>query len=149
MNILLGAIAALIGIGGGWWVNGLRWEAKYVTLEKQQAAAVTQGISDALKTTVTLQRRADEAARAAQDRNRALSASADAARSESERLRLQLEEASTNIPRATHDSLSKYASTLGTVFADCSAQYQTMGGNAQGHASDVTTLMDAWPKKAD
>lgn len=38
------------------------------------------------------------------------------------------------------------AATLGELFNSCTAEYQAVGSAAQGHALDVKTLIEAWPR---
>ncbi len=48
---------------------------------------------------------------------------------------------------ATVDALRSTTAALTTVFADCQERYTTLAKAADGHASDVKTLMDAWPQQ--
>ncbi len=44
------------------------------------------------------------------------------------------------------DAVRKTADAALTVFGECQERYTAMGENATGHANDVVTLSDAWPK---
>lgn len=44
------------------------------------------------------------------------------------------------------DALREQANTFLTLFNECQSAYAEMAGNADQHASDVTTLTQAWPK---
>lgn len=43
------------------------------------------------------------------------------------------------------DTVRKAADAALTVFSECTREYTAMAENATGHASDVITLIDAWP----
>jgi hypothetical protein len=50
------------------------------------------------------------------------------------------------LPSISCDAARRTAATALTVFEGCEGKYTEMAENATGHASDVITLMDAWPK---
>jgi len=145
---LIAALVSLaIGFGGGWASNGWRLGSEIAQMQAQAAIDLSNSLKDALDQTVKYQRTKDEAIKKAERRaldNMRLAAAAGA---ESDKLRMQLSDAANNIPRATHTSLVAHATTLNAVFSECQRGYEAMGRNAQGHASDVQTLMDAWPKQ--
>ena len=70
-----------------------------------------------------------------------------AARAESDGLREQAADAARRIADlATPDAaVREYAAAVNGLFDQCQRDYQTMAGNAQGHADDVRTLLAAWP----
>jgi hypothetical protein len=47
---------------------------------------------------------------------------------------------------AAIDALRKTTVTLTTVFGECADRYRDMAEKADRHASDVKTLVEAWPK---
>ena len=62
---LLVALMFCAGAAGGWYINGLRWEAKYAALEKthaEAAAAQADAIVEALEKVRALERQGDELA---------------------------------------------------------------------------------------
>jgi hypothetical protein len=61
------------------------------------------------------------------------------------KLRNTLDAISRSSGTATAEALRTTNATLTTVFADCTARYREMGQAADGHASDVRTLIEAWP----
>lgn len=144
---LIAALVSLaLGFGGGWTSNGWRLNAEIAQIKKTQAEAVTKGVTESMEKTVQYQRKKDEALQKAESRAAANAASAATARAESDRLRALLASSSGTISRATHDSLVGYATALSDVFGECQAAAAGLAEKATGHAADVKTLMEAWPK---
>lgn len=141
------AVSLAIGFGGGWAANGWRLGAEIAQIKQEQSEAVTKGVQEALADTIKYQRKKDDALKKAESRAAANAAIAAAARTESDGLRDQLAASASNIPRATHDSLVRYATTLSAVFGECQAEITGLGTKATGHTSDVIKLTDSWPKK--
>lgn len=50
------------------------------------------------------------------------------------------------LPTVSCDAVRRTADTAITVFEECTGKYTEMAENATGHASDVLTLTDRWPK---
>lgn len=72
-------------------------------------------------------------------------AAADRARLASERL-LDASERSLQASRETHAACIVSANTHAELFGECRTELRQMGQAAQGHATDVKTLVDSWPK---
>ena len=63
----------------------------------------------------------------------------------SDSLREQNANAARQLAAAPPTAVIEYATALGTVFDDCRAAYAGMVEKADGHASDVRTITQAWP----
>lgn len=50
------------------------------------------------------------------------------------------------LPNATVEAARTAADAFATVFTDCQRRYADVAGKADGHASDVRTLEEAWPQ---
>lgn len=91
-----------------------------------------------------------EAADAAKIRENGLRADADGARLQLDRLRVALRKAiaarGDPVPGAPADANDQPAATVGQLFLECAAAYADMAAKAGGHASDVQTLTESWPK---
>ena len=70
---------------------------------------------------------------------------ARAARAESDSLRAQLSDAARRIADAPPATVAEYATTVGELLAVCSRERTLFAEKADGHASDVRTLIEAWP----
>jgi hypothetical protein len=51
-----------------------------------------------------------------------------------------------DLPGLADDAVRERADSLGASLADCSREYTGVAVAADRHASDVKTLIDAWPK---
>jgi hypothetical protein len=71
-------------------------------------------------------------------------AAADA-RGAVERLRDELDVA-TRAANTSFDACTVAAATTSGLLHQCAARYSELADKAQGHVSDVRTLMEAWPK---
>jgi chemotaxis regulatin CheY-phosphate phosphatase CheZ len=67
------------------------------------------------------------------------------ARDAADRLRFQLDRTST-AAQLSLDACTKHSATLRAVLDESVEEYRQMGAAAAGHASDVQTLVEAWPK---
>lgn len=118
--------------------------ADFDAYKLQQAAATQKAQESARQIEQQRQQQAQEAIDASKKREAALRADAAGARTALERLR--------NAIRATSDMPSgagnaqRGPSTADELLARCAAEYQRMGEIADQHASDVKTLIEAWPK---
>ena len=94
----------------------------------QQVAKAYQGaLNDAIKTQATLQAAATRAGR------------------ERDSLREQLSDAKQRIATASASAVLEYATTANELFVDCGRRYTELAEKADGHATDVRTLTEAWP----
>ena len=85
---------------------------------------------------------------AAAARNRSLQANAVGAVAERKRLLDALAaRPASNLPSRTADASDQPSPAGNQLFAACTAELQSLAGIADGHASDVKTLKDAWPVK--
>ena len=50
------------------------------------------------------------------------------------------------LPHATIEAARTAADAFATVFSECQGRYGELAAKADGHASDVRTLEEAWPK---
>ena len=50
------------------------------------------------------------------------------------------------LPHATVEAARAAADAFATVFTDCQGRYADVAAKADGHASDVRTLEEAWPQ---
>ena len=74
---------------------------------------------------------------------RAAAASAAAA---NHSLRQQLATARSRLATANAATCAHYAEASNAVFAECTAKYTEVAAAADGHATDATALMHAWPR---
>lgn len=89
-----------------------------------------------------------EAANAARTREAALRGAADDLRLERDRLLDAIRIASRRdpVPRATGAAKAEPANPIADVLGACTAEVQELAGASDAHASDLRTMIDAWPR---
>jgi type II secretory pathway pseudopilin PulG len=133
--------AALAGIGA-WNVQNWRYGNK----EKERVEQVLAIEKEQRRFDNERSKNVIAAQNAAAGRVASLRADAALARNELDGLR-QLSDATIATSRTSLDACVVTATTHAELFANCAARYQDLGAKADAHASDVKTLMDAWPKE--
>lgn len=139
-----------------WSFQGNRYEVQVAKLKLNHAAEIEQ-LTDkheaqtraaaelAKKSYEAVTNKYQGALNESKVRESALLRDLDVAHSESYGLRNQLSEAARRIATAPTNSVAEYATTTGELLAECSRSYQELAGKADGHASDVKTLIGTWP----
>jgi hypothetical protein len=147
LSLLAAALASALSAGGAWFWQANAYTARIAAMEKAQAEQTAIAVTKALDDTVKLQRKKDAALKAAETRAAALHAAAAGAAAESDSLRAQLAEARMRLPDATLAACREYAISLSTVLDQCQARHRELAGKADGHAADVRTLLESWPRQ--
>lgn len=88
-------------------------------------------------------RKAESDAETRQNHNRQLAADLDAAQ---QRLRIALNTVRGTIPSQPDSAVDRTAHAALAVFGECADEVGRLAEAADGHASDVRTLTEAWPK---
>lgn len=149
-RILAGAVSvaltclAIFAVG---WSHGadsvqVRWDkAKAVQLQaalaaEHEARAKEQSINQKLQ----------EAENAASEREKKLRADYAAAHAAARGLRDTVAVLSGELSAATTEACRATAAAALAVLGHCSDRYRTVAEAADGHASDVRTLTEAWPE---
>ena len=148
-HIAAAAIAGVLAFGAGLQVQAWRYGGQIADLKREHAEAVASSAKTALKLTEHYRENADAAVRKAEARAAQNKRDADSLRAELDGLRGDLSEVPDRIRGATREAVDQYAAAATVVFDQCVRRYSDMAGAATGHASDVQTLMDAWPTKKE
>ena len=130
-----------------WHVQAWRYDAQIAEIKTAHAQAATLASEEASRNFRAITTKYEGALNAARTRETVLRRNADLARTESDGLRSQLTDAARRIAAAPPASVAEYATTVSHLFRDCSRRYQELGVQADGHANDVRTLVEAWPVK--
>lgn len=142
----------LAAIGGGWvaWsLQGFRLDdlkhdfAGYKTQVEQQAVEARQA---ALKQKEQWIKEKEDAEQKAAEREATLRTERDRALAGARRLRDDIATLRTRLPNAIPSACLATADALAGLLDQCQQEYRGMAEVADGHASDVQTLMEAWPK---
>lgn len=140
------AVTAALAAGGAWQYQSARYERLLAEQRTEYATAQVRALEVAHADTQRLQAQAQAAAAAAATRIHRLSADRDRLRAAADGLRGDLATAALRLPDATPDAVIEYAAALDSVFLDCTARYEQLATKADGHASDVQTMIESWPK---
>ncbi len=118
------------------------WTAEKLKQTEQLAAfnAESRRIEQRRQSLVT------EALNAAKKREITAALDADRLRVERWSLRDDLDAARAQLSSASVASLRQRITALDSVFEQCTAELEGVAGNAQGLASDLRLILDAWPK---
>ena len=143
--VIASASALIIGATTGWTANGWRLNGKIDRMVAEYSQAMAQAGQNAMLESARLQKLKDEALNEANKIAQANAKSAASARAELDRLRRQIA-SSNDLSAATCASTRQYATTLATVFGECSTRLTEVAKDADGHAVDSRTLEKAWPK---
>ena len=145
LSLITHLVVALAAAAGVWVFQAARMDAAVADVRLEQSnerlGAVTQARADERAITKTYQ----GALNAARDREALLRTELDHLHRASDELRDQNADAARRLAAAPPAAVLEYALALGAVFEDCRAAYAGMVEKAEGHASDVRTLREAWP----
>lgn len=148
-RILAGAIAvvltclAIFAMGWSHGADGVqaRWD-KAKALQMQAALAAEH---EARAKERSMNQKLQEAENAASEREKKLRADYAAAHAAARGLRDTVADLSGKLAAATPETCRATANAALAVLGDCSDQYRAVAEAADGHASDVRTLTEAWP----
>lgn len=144
---LLVAIVLCIAAGAGGWSQGASHiQAKWDKERAELAQAGLKAEQEARETERQYQKQLQEAQHAANTRVQKIRADADSARAAADILRDSIAAIAGQLPAATPDASRDTAATSLQVLGECADQYRAVAEAADGHASDVRTLMEAWPR---
>lgn len=139
-------VGAAVAATGAWVAQGWRYDARIAKSELVHSEAAASAAKSALRMTEIYRENANAAvrkseARASQDRR-----DAGRLRDELAGMRGDLADVPERIRSATRDAVDQYAATANQLFDQCTRRYSKVATAAQGHAADVETLSEAWPR---
>lgn len=139
-------VGAAIAAIGTWQVQGWRYGEQIANINSEHARQSEASAKSALRMTEHYRENADEAVRKAEERLAQNKRDADRLHGELDGLRGDLASVPERITSATREAVDQYAATATFVFDQCSRRYSEVAQAASGHAADVKTLMEAWPR---
>lgn len=122
------------------------YDAKISKIEKDAAEAQTKAVKTARSEEQKVANGYQDALNEARTRNKALQDAADTARRERDGLLHTLFTAERRFASASQATLIEYSTALSTVHGECSKRYTELAVKAEGHVSDLRTVLEAWPK---
>lgn len=153
LTLITHLAAAAVAAVSVWFYQGARMDAAVADVRLEMSNAQTKAAGEKIQAVEAA--RADERAinktyaealDAARTREALLRTEIDHLRVVSDGLRDQNADAARRLRAAPPAAVLEYATALGTVFEDCRAAYGGMVEKADGHASDVRALREAWPQ---
>ena len=139
-------VGAAIAAVGAWQVQGWRYGEQIASINTKHAQQSEAAAKSALRMTEHYRENADAAVRKAEERLAQNKRDADRLRGELDGLRGDLASVPERITSATREAVNQYATAATVVFDQCVRRYSDVAQAATGHAADVKTLMEAWPK---
>lgn len=146
------ALVIAISFGSGWLTQGWRKDAEIQRLQLSHQRALTASEQQARlaemlarSTEQKFQQKLQEAQDGARKRETTLRADAAASRAAAGSLRDQLATIRGGLTQASSQARADTAAALAVVLERCSVEYRELAEVADRHASDVRTLIDAWP----
>jgi uncharacterized protein YfiM (DUF2279 family) len=144
-TLLTTAIAAAAGSVAGF---GLAWQLQGHQITKQELSHAQERIAIARANRAAAERVTSAiivAQNNAAGRAVVLRRELDSAKSAAVGLRDEIT-TSMRAANTSHDACAIAARTSGELLAICADRYTELAGKAEGHVSDIRTLMEAWPK---
>jgi hypothetical protein len=135
-----------IGFSSAWYIQANRYEAKISAIELQIANDKTEAVNDAFRQTTTWQGIADAARKQGDLRVAVAQRNTVVARAAVDSLRNDAADLPRRIANASRAAVDQYAAAANGLLNDCSRKYQELAATATGHANDVRTLSDSWPR---
>ena len=139
-------VLLVLAFAAGWWVNAQRAEARISLLKKEHSEQTMRAGASALASYSRMEKTKDEAIKSAQARAERLQADAGAAAVAADGLRKQLAGVPARIAAASRAAVDEYAATAGELLSACTAEYQWMARQADGHANDERMITESWPR---
>ena len=145
MTMYTHLIVASVAAAAVWTFQDARMDATVADTRlagiEEKLQAQTSGRATERSISITYQKALNDA----RTREALLRTDLDRLRTASDSLREQNTHAARQLAAAPPAAVIEYATAIGTVFDDCRAAYAGMVEKADGHASDVRTITQAWP----
>lgn len=151
MNLLLikvlGGVALLVAFVFAWnWHVDHEREIGYQKAVDEYNVKLLEAKEAADKREQELSAQVQEAQANGLKREETIKALAAAVGKSSDSLRNTANAIRLGLPLATVEAARTAADAFAAVFTDCQGRYGELAAKADGHASDVRTLEEAWPK---
>ena len=143
------AVSVIVGAWLAWLVQEIRLDGvkvEFATYKAQVAQQAVEARQAALKQKEQWIKEKEDAEVNSALREAQLRTERDTALAAGRRLRDDLTALRTRLPHAIPSACIATADALAGLLDQCQQEYRVMGEIADGHASDVQTLMEAWPK---
>lgn len=153
--LITALVAAALAFAAAWTVQGWRYGAEIAELQRAHDKAMAdqrvelaeqsaENVRHLLKAERSQRAQVDEALAAARGREAQLRRDAAAVRAQRDSLR-DASDAAVRLAGESHAACLGRVAAFREVFDQCAARYGELAESADRHASDVGTLIEAWP----
>ena len=139
-------LALALGLAGGWQVNGWRLGEQIAAMKAAQDKALISAIEGARVQEQARYKGVQDAQVNATKRAQVAQADASRARTELDGLRDTLRATTGGVSGESATACYQRADRLSVVVAECAKFALEVAGTADQKASDVKTLLEAWPR---
>lgn len=146
IRILIVAAMAFSLFGAGWKSGAGSVQAKWDRETIELTTLAVDLDKQAREDERTLAKKVQEAQNAATEREKTLRAERDTAVSAARSLRHTIAARRDELPGNTADACRTTADAALAILGECADTYQRVAEAADGHASDVRMMQEAWPK---
>ena len=136
--VLLAAFVAGAAVNG--WRVKAHYQSEIAAIESDRQSER----NEAERKTRLIADQYTEALNNARTRETDLRLSVDGARTELDRLRIAIKKRSASVASSPASAVD-YSIASAYVFGECAAELTALAGKADGHASDIRTMIEAWP----
>ena len=136
--VLLAAFVTGAAVNG--WRVKSHYQAEIAAVEEERQSER----NEAERKTRLIANQYTEALNNARTRETDLRISVDGARTELDRLRIAIKKRSSAVA-ASPASAVDYSIASADIFGECAAELAALAGKADGHASDIRAMIEAWP----
>jgi len=143
-TVYVKGLVVLAAFVAGAVVNGWRVESHYQSQISAIEAERQAERNEAERKTRLITDQYTEALNNARTRENEIRLAADGARSELDRLRITIKKRSAAVT-ASPASAVDYSIASADVFGECAAELTALAGKADGHVTDLRTMIEAWP----
>ena len=143
-TVYVKGLVVLAAFVAGAVVHGWRVESHYQSQISAIEAERQAERNEAERKTRLISDQYTEALNNARTRENEIRLAADGARSELDRLRITIKKRSAAV-KASPASAVDYSIASADVFGECAAELTALAGKADGHVSDLRTMIEAWP----
>ena len=156
LNVWMYLLAALfftsVGGTGAWWATQAHYKSQLEIVKRQHSEAIAQALERNRAATQIVFKKYEGALNAARNRNTVVQGAADGARDELERLRSVIATRAAQPAEPAPTACTVAATARDELQRTCEAAVESLARElvdvaraADAHASDLKTMIDAWP----
>jgi len=147
ISIITTILAGIFSFTAAWNIQNWRIGSQISQLQATYAQEQQYQQEAALESQIAIDRKYQQAFHAASERETALRVEVEHLRVARDRLRAASADLEQRLTTATRAAAIEYATASASVFNECQNAIAQLAQQADGHASDVRYLIEAWPAR--